>query len=156
MKSYRKDTISQDRLKKWLPLLLLSCFSPVRLCATPQMAAHQAPLSLGFSRQEFWSGSPFPPAMHVCMLSRFSGIWLCATLWTAAHQAPLSMGFSRQECWSKLPFPSPQEMATEAEKNEWHPYQRATRTSSVNPGCPENNGAWVYHLYIFLHICQLN
>ena len=35
-----------------LLLLLLSRFSHVRLCATPQMAAHQAPLSLGFSRQE--------------------------------------------------------------------------------------------------------
>ena len=32
-----------------LLLLLLSCFSRVRLCATPEMAAHQAPLSLGFS-----------------------------------------------------------------------------------------------------------
>ena len=44
-----------------LLLLLLSCFSRVRLCATPQTAAHQAPLSLGFSRQEHWSGLPFPP-----------------------------------------------------------------------------------------------
>ena len=34
-------------------LLLLSHISRVRLCATPQMAAHQAPLSLGFSRQEY-------------------------------------------------------------------------------------------------------
>ena len=42
-----------------LLLLLLSCFSHVRLCATPQTAAHQAPLSLGFSRQEHWSGLPF-------------------------------------------------------------------------------------------------
>ena len=33
-------------------LLLLSCFSHVRLCATPLTAAHQAPLSPGFSRQE--------------------------------------------------------------------------------------------------------
>ena len=38
-----------------LLLLLLSCFSPVRLCTTPETAAHQAPLSLGFSRQEHWS-----------------------------------------------------------------------------------------------------
>ena len=37
-------------------LLLLSRFSRVRLCATPLMAAHQAPPSLGFSRQEHWSG----------------------------------------------------------------------------------------------------
>ena len=40
-------------------LLLLSHFSRVRLCATPQTAAHQAPLSLGFSRQEHWSGCHF-------------------------------------------------------------------------------------------------
>ena len=31
---------------------------------TPQMAAHQAPRSLGFSRQEHWSGLPFPSPMH--------------------------------------------------------------------------------------------
>ena len=43
-----------------LLLLLLSRFSRVRLCATPQTAAHQAALSLGFSRQEHWSGLPFP------------------------------------------------------------------------------------------------
>ena len=45
-------------------LLLLSRFSRVRLCATPQTAAHQAPPSLGFSRQEHWSGLPFPFPMH--------------------------------------------------------------------------------------------
>ena len=47
-----------------LLLLLLSRFSRVRLCATPETAAHQAPLSLGFSRQEHWSGLPFPSPMH--------------------------------------------------------------------------------------------
>ena len=36
-------------------LLLLSHFSHVQLCATPWTAAHQAPLSMGFSRQEYWS-----------------------------------------------------------------------------------------------------
>ena len=41
-------------------LLLLSRFSHVRLCATPWTAAHQAPLSMGFSRQEDWDGLPFP------------------------------------------------------------------------------------------------
>ena len=41
-----------------LLLLLLSCFSRVRLCATPWTAAHQAPPSMGFSRQEYWSGLP--------------------------------------------------------------------------------------------------
>ena len=47
-----------------LLLLLLSHFSHVRLCVIPWMAAYQAPLSLGFSRQEHWSGLPFPSAMH--------------------------------------------------------------------------------------------
>ena len=42
-----------------LLLLLLSRFSRVRLCATPETAAHQAPPSLGFSRQEHWSGLRF-------------------------------------------------------------------------------------------------
>ena len=44
--------------------LLLSRFSRVRLCATPETAAHRAPPSLGFSRQEHWSGLPFPSPMH--------------------------------------------------------------------------------------------
>ena len=45
-------------------LLLLSHFSRVQLCATPQTAAHQAPPSLGFSRKEHWSGLSFPSPMH--------------------------------------------------------------------------------------------
>ena len=47
-----------------LLLLLLNRFSHVRLCATPETAAHQAPLSLGFSRQEHWSGLQFPSPVH--------------------------------------------------------------------------------------------
>ena len=45
-------------------LLLRSRFSRVQLCVTPEMAAHQAPPSLGFSRQEHWSGLPFPSPKH--------------------------------------------------------------------------------------------
>ena len=51
-------------LDSMLLLLLLSRFSGVQLYATPSTAAHQAPLSLGFSRQEYWSGLPFPSPMH--------------------------------------------------------------------------------------------
>jgi len=47
-----------------LLLLLLSRFSRVRLCATPWTAAYQAPLSMGFSRQEYWSGVPLPSPMY--------------------------------------------------------------------------------------------
>ena len=65
-----KSTFSSPSLTESLTnsllllLLLLSRFSCVRLCATPEFAAHQAPLSLGFSRQEHWSGLPFPSPMH--------------------------------------------------------------------------------------------
>ena len=45
-------------------LLLLSRFSNAWLCATPETAAHQAPPSLGFSRQEHWSGLPFPSPIY--------------------------------------------------------------------------------------------
>ena len=45
-------------------LLLLRRFSRVRLCETPETAAHQAPSSLRFSRQEHWNGWPFPSPMH--------------------------------------------------------------------------------------------
>ena len=44
--------------------LLLSCVSHVRLCVTPETVAHQAPLSLGFFREEHWSGLPFPSPTH--------------------------------------------------------------------------------------------
>ena len=65
--------ILQARILEWvviafssltlLLLLLLSCFSRVRLLATPWTAAYQAPLSMGFSRQECWSGVPSPSLM---------------------------------------------------------------------------------------------
>ena len=42
-------------------VVVLSRFSLVRLSATLWTVAHQAPLSLGFSRQEYWSELPFPP-----------------------------------------------------------------------------------------------
>ena len=40
---------------------VLGHFSRVRLCVTPWTIARQAPLSMGFSRQEFWNGLPCPP-----------------------------------------------------------------------------------------------
>ena len=52
-----------------LQACMLSRFSRVRLCATPWTAAHQAPLSTGFSRQEYWSGLPFPSPMQACKVA---------------------------------------------------------------------------------------
>ena len=56
------NTITE--IKNTLLLLLLSSFSRVQLFATPKTAAHQALPSLGFSRQEHWSGLPFPSPIH--------------------------------------------------------------------------------------------
>ena len=54
-------------------MLLLSRFSRVQLCANPQTGAHQAPLSLGLSRQEYWSGLPFPsPLKAYCKVKETS------------------------------------------------------------------------------------
>ena len=44
--------------------------SPVRLLATPWTAAYQAPLSLGFSRQEYWNGVPLP-SPHIIIKSPY-------------------------------------------------------------------------------------
>ena len=89
---------------------MLSHFSCVRLSATPWTMASQAPLSMGFSRQEHWSGLPFPSSVikyEVSEVKSLSPFRLFANPWTEAYQAPLSMGFSRQAYWSGLPLPSP-------------------------------------------------
>ena len=46
-------------LSSYISLLLL-LFSHIQLFATPWTVAHQASLSMGFSRREYWSGLPFP------------------------------------------------------------------------------------------------
>ena len=55
----------------------LSC---VRLCVTPWTAAHQAPLSMGFSRQEYWSGLPCPPPGDLPN-PRLNPCFLCLLHW---------------------------------------------------------------------------
>ena len=106
--------------------------------ASPCTIACQAPLSTGFSRQEYWSGLPFPSPGHLpypgikpaflmspALAGRFftaSTTWEAqsiscsvmsdsATPRTVARQAPLSMGFSRQEYWSGLPCPPPGDLS---------------------------------------------
>ena len=67
-------------LRGLLLLLLLSRFSHVRLCATPKMAAHQAPPSLGFSRQEHWIWLPFHFLQYMKVKSEREVAQLCPTL----------------------------------------------------------------------------
>ena len=98
------------------------CAESVWLYATIWTVAHQAPLSMGLSRQEYWSELPFPPPGELAspgiqlmspiladgflplsllgspllLLNHFNHVRLCATP---------SLGFSRQEHWSGLPSP---------------------------------------------------
>ena len=89
-----------------LLLLLLSRFSHVRLCATPWTAVHQAPPSLGFSRQENGVGYHFLlQCMKVKSESEVAQSCLiprepmdCSLPGSSVHG---------QEYWSGLPFPSP-------------------------------------------------
>ena len=53
--------ISFSNVWKWK--VKVKSFSRVRLLATPWTAAYQAPPSMGFSRQEYWSGVPLPSPM---------------------------------------------------------------------------------------------
>ena len=85
-----------------LLLLLLSRFSRVRLCETPQTAAHQAPIpGILQARTQEWVAISFSDAWKgKVKVKSLSPVRLLATPWTAAHQAPPSMGFPRQEYWS--------------------------------------------------------
>ena len=69
-----KNLVKEKQEETLLPLL--SRFSHVRLCATPETAAHQAPPSLGFSRQEHWSGLPFPSPMYESVKWK----WCCSVV----------------------------------------------------------------------------
>ena len=66
---------------------------------TPWSVAHQVPLSMGFSRQEYYSGLSFPSLGNYCycccVVQLLSHVWLFETPWTAAHQASLSFTISR-------------------------------------------------------------
>ena len=60
----------------------MKLLSRIRLFVTPWTAVYQAPPSVEFSRQEYWSGVPSPSPCFSC-------VQLLVTIWTVAHQAPL-------------------------------------------------------------------
>ena len=83
--------------------------SHVRLLVTPRTVAHQAPLYTGFSRQEYWSGLPFPPQgdlphrgtkptslMSPALASRLFPTEPPGTPWTPWQRARLSIIISNQ------------------------------------------------------------
>ena len=61
--------ISFSNAWKWK--VKVKSLSHVWLLATPWTAAYQAPPSMGFSRQEYWSGVPLPSPSHLILVSNF-------------------------------------------------------------------------------------
>ena len=86
------------RGKHWiLRVCVLSCFSHVYLFVTLWTLAYQTPLSMGFSRQQYWSGLPFPsledlsdPGIKLESPALASG-WLVASTPSATWKAPVNM-----------------------------------------------------------------
>ena len=85
--------------------LLLSHFSRVRLLGTPWTAAYQSPPSMGFSRQEYWSGVPLPSPLRG---ARCPHLWGLASSWPLVAVVLLLLWFSPQVlcatsfCWSSV------------------------------------------------------
>ena len=108
-----------------LLLLLLSHFSSVWLCVTPWTAAHQAPQSMRYSRQEYWSGLPFPSPQHCLHFGsvQFSRPVVSDSLWPRESQ------HARPPCPSPTPVVHPNSWPSSG----WcHP----TISSSVIPSPP--------------------
>ena len=82
--------------------------SHIPVFAIPMMVAHQAPLSLGLSRQEYWSGLPFPPPGHLpdsaikpeCLTSPAlaAGFFATSTTWEALSIDNNGADWSQQVC----------------------------------------------------------
>ena len=112
--------ISFSNARKWKEKV--KSLSSVRLLATPWTAAYQAPPpSMGFSRQEYWSGVPLPSLIcglfmlnygknHHNIVKSFSSVqsliyvWLFATPWTAVMQSSLSITNCRVSWRKHLAF----------------------------------------------------
>ena len=83
--------ILQARTLEWVAISLSNAWkwkvkvkslSPVRLLATPWTTAYQAPLSMGFSRQEYWSGVPLPSLFF--LTHQYTEGWMH---WHYAHES---------------------------------------------------------------------
>ena len=93
-----------SRLFSFLCCAVLSCFSCVWLF-DPRTVSHQSPLSLGFSRQEYWSGLPCPPPGD----HPNPRVWTCISYVSCTQDslplAPLGkpfLSYSRRQSWATL------------------------------------------------------
>ena len=77
---------------------VLSHSSRTRPSVTPWTVAHQVPLSMGFSKQEYWSGLPFPPGSQTGTFSSCFSAIARAVLW-AAHCFTAFSAWREMQTW---------------------------------------------------------
>ena len=103
-----------ESLFLWMLLgCVRSCFSHVQLFLTPWTVAHQAPLSMGFSREEYWSGLPCPPpgdlpnpgikptSLTSSALAGGFSLALAFRSWIRTGKIISSLKKAHSTCWSK-------------------------------------------------------
>ena len=75
------DWVAISFSNAWKWKVKVKLLSRVWLFATPWTAAHQAPPSMGFSRQEYWSGVPSPSPIYSYIYSFFISSVICWLFW---------------------------------------------------------------------------
>ena len=98
--SWKIDEILFLRLVAWV----LSCSTYVLLFATLWTIAHRVPLSMGFSRQEYWSGLPFPstgalPDPEIDPPALADGLLTSSTTWEAPKTSYKRANLSKQRAF---------------------------------------------------------
>ena len=80
--------------------VVVQLLSPVRLFATPWTVAHQAPPSMGFPRQEYWSGLPFlsPGDLPKLGIKPTSPAWQVDSLPLSHMRSPIGVNRCKLTC----------------------------------------------------------
>ena len=106
--------------------MVLSCFSCVRLFAALWTVALQAPLSVGFSRQEYWSGLPCPPPADL----PDPGIKPASSVTPA----------SQKDSFTTEPLGKPNKAHRKDQKDSWISLKKANKQSQIRTGEKKTKG----------------
>ena len=106
--------ILQARTLEWVAISFSSAWqwkvkvkslSRVRLFVIPRTTAHQAPPSMGFPRQEYWSGMPLPSPWSITDLQHCASSW-CPTWWFCGSVHFIMLSACKGITWSLAVFPT--------------------------------------------------
>ena len=153
--------------------------SHVRLFATPWTVARQAPPSMGFSRQEYWSGLPFPspgdlpdpgikprsPALQVdALTSEPPGTWSNRQIWSWSREwrwAKTDRVLLREHTGhSKYPTPTTQESTLHMDITRWPTpksdwlYYLQPKMEKLYKVSKNKTGSWLW-LWSWTSYCQI-